>query len=80
MLKKHFGDPFKVAKAYIAKLTKWPYVKARDGQRLQGFAIALEQAKSATTGLSYMDDLNTAQVLLQLWEKLPLYLRSKWTE
>ena len=80
LLKKHFGDPFKVANAYIAKLTKWPFVKARDGQRLQGFAIALEQAKNATTGLPYMDDLNTAQVLRQLWEKLPLYLRSKWTE
>ena len=61
-------------------LTKWPSMKARDGQRLQGFAIycigSLEQAKNATTGLPYMDDLNTAQVLRQLWEKLPLYLRS----
>ena len=27
-----------------------------------------------------MDDLNTAQVLRQLWEKLPRHLRSKWTE
>ena len=80
LLKKHFGDPFKVANAYIAKLTKWPSVKAKDGQHLQEFAIALEQAKNATTGLPYMDDLNTAQVLRQLWEKLPLYLRSKWTE
>ena len=27
-----------------------------------------------------MNDLNTANVMRQLWEKLPLYLRSKWTE
>ena len=27
-----------------------------------------------------MDDLNTAHVLRQLWEKLPRHLRSKWTE
>ena len=80
LLKKHFGDPFKVANAYITKLTKWPSVKAKDGKRLQEFSIALEHAKNATTGLPYMDDLNTAQVLRQLWEKLPLYLRSKWTE
>ncbi|XP_028417148.1 uncharacterized protein LOC114543600 [Dendronephthya gigantea] len=80
LLKKHFGDPFKVANAYIARLTKWPSVKPKDGKRLQEFAIALEQAKNATTNLPYMDDLNTAQVLRQLWEKLPLYMRSKWTE
>ena len=59
LLKKYFGDPFKVANAYIAKLTKWPSVKAKDGQHLQEFAIALEQAKNATIGLPYMDDLNT---------------------
>lgn len=73
LLKKHFGDPFKVANAYIVRLTKWPSVKAKDGQRLQEFAIALEQAKNATTGLPYMDDLNATQVLRQLWEKLPPY-------
>ena len=27
-----------------------------------------------------MNDFNTANVLRQLWEKLPRYLRSKWTE
>ena len=32
LLKKHFGDPFKVANAYIVRLTKWPSVKAKDGQ------------------------------------------------
>ena len=79
LLQKHFGDPFKVANAYIVWLTKWSSVKAKDAQRLQEFAIALEQAKNATTGLPYMDDLNATQVLRQLWEKLPPYLRSKWT-
>ena len=54
LLKKHFGDPFKVANAYIVRLTKWPSAKAKDGQRLQEFAIALEQAKNATIGLPYM--------------------------
>ena len=61
-------------------MKKKSYVKAEDGQRLQEFAIALEQAQNATTGLPYIHDLNTAQVLRQLWEKLPLHLRSKWTE
>ena len=32
------------------------------------------------TGMQYMNDLNTTNVLHQLWEKLLRYLRSKWTE
>ena len=32
------------------------------------------------TGMQYMNDLNAANVLHQLLEKLPRYLRSKWRE
>ena len=32
------------------------------------------------TGMQYMNGLNAANVLRQLWEKLPRYLGSKWTE
>ena len=80
LLKKHFGDPYKIASAYIAKLSSWPAVRPNDGTGLQEFSIALEQARNAMTGMQHMNDLNTANVLRQLWEKLPRYLRSKWTE
>ena len=80
LLKKHFGDPYKIASAYIAKLSSWPAVRPNDGTGLQEFSIALEQARNAMSGMQYMNDLNTANVLRQLWEKLPRYLRSKWTE
>ena len=80
LLKKHFGDPYKIASAYIAKLSSWPAVKPNDGTGLQEFSIVLEQARNAMTGMQYMNDLNTANVMRQLWEKLPQYSRSKWTE
>ena len=80
LLKKHFGDPYKIASAYIAKLSSWPAVKPNDGTGLQEFSIVLEQARNAMTGMQYMNDLNTANVMRQLWETLPRYLRSKCTE
>lgn len=80
LLKKHYGGPYKIASAYIAKLSSWPAVRPNDGTGLQEFSITLEQARNAITGMQYMNDLNTANVLRQLWEKLPRYLRSKWTE
>ena len=80
LLKKRFGDPYKIASAYTAKLSSWPAVKPNDGTGLQEFSIVLEQARNAMTGMQYMNDLNTANVMRQLWERLPRYLRSKWTE
>ena len=80
LLKRQFGDPFKIANAHITKLYSWQPIRANDGSALQNFYIALDQAKSAMKGMSHMDDLNTAHVLRQLWEKLPRHLRSKWTE
>ena len=80
LLKREFGDPFKIANAHITKLSSWQPIRANDGSALQNFSIALDQAKSAMKGTSHMDDLNTAHVLRQLWEELVRHLRSKWTE
>ena len=79
-LKKHFGDPFRIANAHINKLCHWSSIKPSDGQALHDFAIAMEQAKSAMKGMSHTSDLNTAHISRQLWEKLPEYMHSKWTE
>ena len=61
-------------------MSSWTPIKSNEGGKLQEFAIALEQAKTAMTGMDYMGDLSTARVMRQLWEKLPRYLRSKWCE
>ena len=80
LLKKHFGDPYKIASAYLSRISNWPSVKPNDGTGLQELSIVLEQARNAMSSMAYMNDLNTANVLRQLWEKLPRHLRSKWTE
>ena len=77
LLKKQYGDSFKIANAYVIKLSSWPSIKQNDGAKLPEFAIMLERARTAMTGMEYINDLNTAHVLRLLWEKLPRYLRSK---
>ena len=66
LLKKRFGDPYKMASAYVAKLSSWPAVKANDRTGFQKFPFVLEQARNAMTGTQYMNDLNTANVMRQL--------------
>ena len=46
LLKKHFGDPYKIASAYLSKISNWPSVKPNDGTGLQEFSIVLEQARN----------------------------------
>ena len=65
LLKKHFGDPYNITSAYIVKLSSWPAVRPNDGTGSQEFSITLEQARNAMTGMQYMNDLNTANVLRQ---------------
>ena len=31
LLKKYFGDPYKIACAYLSKISNWPSVKPNDG-------------------------------------------------
>ena len=66
LFKKHFRDPYKIASAYIAKLSSWSAVRPNDGTGIQEFSIALEQARNAMTGMQKMNDLNTPNVLRQL--------------
>ena len=70
-------NTYKVASGYITKPSSWPTVKPNNGRGLQGCSIALEQAKNAITGMHYMNDLSTANVLRQIGEKLLRYLGSK---
>ena len=78
--RKHFGDPYEIASAYLSKISNWPSVKPNDGTGLQEFSIVLEQARNAMSSMAYGNDLNTANVICQLWEVLPRHLGSKWTE
>jgi len=66
LLKRLFGEPFKIANAHITKLSSWQPIRANDGSALQNFSIALDQSKSGMKGMTHMDDLNTAYVLRQL--------------
>ena len=66
LLKRQFGDPFKISNAHITESSSWPPIRPKDGLALQDFSIALNQPKNAMKGMSDMDDLNTAHVLRQL--------------
>ena len=76
-LKDFFRNTYKVASAYITRLSSWSSVEPNDGTGLKEFFIAPERARNVLTGMQYVNDSDTANFLGQMWER---YLRSKWTE
>ena len=76
-LKDFFRNTYKVASAYITRLSSWSSMEPNDGTGLKEFFIAPERARNVLTGMQYVNDSDTANFLGQMWER---YLRSKWTE
>ena len=40
LLKKHFGDDYRIATAYIDKTLSWPSIKVEDPEALKGFSVS----------------------------------------
>ncbi|CAB3996126.1 Hypothetical predicted protein, partial [Paramuricea clavata] len=81
-LYENFGKPHVIAEAHTKKLMNLPSLKNGDGPSLLQFARYLETAQRTLTGMgsSYVADLDHMHVLRELAKKLPMYLRSRWTE
>ena len=81
-LRENFVKPHVIAGAHIKKLESLPKLKTADGPSLLEFTRNLEVADRTLTGMGpqYASDLNHMHTLRELAKKLPLFLRSKWTE
>ena len=80
ILKKEYGDPFKVSTAYVSKVHKWSPVKYDNGTTLKSFSVFLNKCKHSMTSNSYLCVLEHVLNLKSVVLKLPLHLQGKWRE
>ena len=80
LLHMEYGDPFKVATAYIEKANNWPNLKADDGQGLRTLSHFLTKCTNAMQNISHMNVLNHPTNMQTIVLKLPLYLQNKWPD
>ena len=78
LLYMEYGDPFKVATAYIEKANNWPNLKADDGQGLRTLSHFLTKCTNAMQNVTHMNVLNHLTNMQTIVLKLPLYLQNKW--
>ena len=78
LLKKKFGDEYRVASAYESKALAWPSIKAEDCTALNKFAIFLSSCKNALAGSQYASKFDQPGNIQKLIFKLPFNMRERW--
>ncbi|KAK0131195.1 hypothetical protein N1851_034100 [Merluccius polli] len=78
LLEKHFGNEYKISRAYIEKALSWPMIKSEDSRTLQDFALFMRSCCNAMENLEYMEELNTISNMRKISSKLPYKLRERW--
>ena len=72
LLAQRFGNPFRVAEAYKAKLLNWQQIVEGDSSSLQDFSDFLVRCEGAMKSMKYMEELNSTRLLQEISTKLPL--------
>ena len=80
LLKDRFGHPFKIATAHVHQVTRGPPVKPNDQRGLQIFADQLKDCQNELESIGYLDEVNSADNLRSIIDRLPFHLKAKWLE
>lgn len=80
LLEERFGLPFKIASEYVTKLTEGPPLKPSDRSGLLAFADQLKDCEHMLQSIGYLDEINSADNLRRIVQRLLFHLRTKFVE
>ena len=78
LLKRKFGDEYRIASAYESKALGWPPIKPEDGPALSKFAIFLSSCRNALASSRYASKFDQPGNIQKLIFKLPFSMRERW--
>lgn len=80
LLKAKYGQNYKIATAYIERITNCPPIKSEDGEALQQFSIMLTSCKNTLKEIGYLNKIENPDNMHRIIEKLPFSLKQKWRD
>ena len=80
LLEERFGHPFTITSKYVTKLTEGPPLKPSDRAGLLAFADQLKDCEHTLESIGYLDEINSADNLRRIVQRLPFHLRTKFIE
>ena len=75
LVKTRYCQGYRIATAYMDKLTKGPAIKAEDGDALKRFSIALTGFKNTPKEMGYLNKVENSDTLKTIVNRLPYSLR-----
>jgi hypothetical protein len=80
LLLQRYGQPYKIATAFVDRLTNGPQIKAEDGPGLQKFSTLLTSCKNTLQEIGYINKLENPDNMRKIVERLPFGMKAKWRE
>ena len=80
LVKEKYGQGYRIASAYIERLTKGPAIKAEDSASLRKFSISLTSCTNTLKEIGYLSKLENPDSMKKIIDKLPYGLRLKWRD
>ena len=80
LLEERFGHPYKITAAHLNRITRGAPLKPYDQCGLLTFADQLRDCQNVLESIGYMDEINSADNLRNVIERLPFHLKVKWLE
>lgn len=78
LLKRHFGNDFKITTAYVEKALNWSVIRPDDGKALHSYALYLRSCSNAAQNFQYTSELDLPPNVKQIVSKLPYKLGERW--
>ncbi|KAL9953349.1 hypothetical protein ACROYT_G040751 [Oculina patagonica] len=80
LLKERFGHPYTIAAKFVSEITEGPPIKASDRSGLLAFADQLKNCEHTLESIGCIDEVNSADNLRRIVQRLPFHLRTKFVE
>ena len=78
ILKKRYGESYRIATAYVDRVTKGPALRAEDSKGLQKLSTLLTSCKNTLKSIGYGSKIENPDSLRSVVERLPFDLRKRW--
>ena len=80
LLLQRYGQPYKIATAFVDRLTIGLQIKGEDGPGLQKFSTLLTSCKNTLQEIGYINKLENPDNMRKIVERLPFGMKAKWLE
>ncbi|KAK6188438.1 hypothetical protein SNE40_004611 [Patella caerulea] len=78
LLKQRFGQNYKIATAYVERLTRGPAIRSEDSAALQNLSVCLTTCRNVLKDIGYLSQIENPDSLRRIIARLPYDTRKRW--